>query len=148
MNLFWTNIAEDAQTIVALYSDHATSEQYHSEIKTDLNFERLASGKYIVNKMLLATLTNAYNLLRINGHITLLNQIYLPEGTTVNREIIRIKAVLRDVIYTSSRYMKKEKTWYSGYITRILGQNYYLELIIASINTFQFQLKKNNNIRI
>lgn len=59
LNLYWTNIAEDAQTIVALYSDHVTSEQYHSEIKTDLNFKRLASGKYIVNKMLLATLTNA-----------------------------------------------------------------------------------------
>jgi|GEM_PF-2572476 len=31
---------------MVLYSDHATSEQFHSEFKTDLDLERLPSGKF------------------------------------------------------------------------------------------------------
>ncbi len=36
----------DEQQIMAFYSDHATSEQFHSEFKTDLDLERLPSGKF------------------------------------------------------------------------------------------------------
>jgi len=59
--------------------------------------------------MLLAALTNAYNILRIIDYITLLNQFYLPEGTTGKRDRIKIKTVLRDIIYTSAHFMKKGK---------------------------------------
>jgi hypothetical protein len=31
--------------IIKLYQDHGTSEQFHSEFKTDMNLERLPSGK-------------------------------------------------------------------------------------------------------
>lgn len=126
LNLYWTNLAEDAQTIVSLYKDHATSEQYHSEIKNDLNFEKLASGKYRVNKMLLSSLTNAYNILRIIGEITLLNQFYLPEGTTGKRDRIRIKTVLRDIIYTSARFMRKGKDM----VLRLYKKNPWTELLL------------------
>lgn len=37
------------QQVKALYSDHATSEQFHSEFKTDLDLERLTSGKLNTN---------------------------------------------------------------------------------------------------
>ena len=126
VNLYWTNLAEDAQTIVSLYKDHGTSEQYHSEIKSDLNFEKLASGKYRVNKMLLASLTNAYNILRIIGEVTLLNQLYLPEGTTGKRDRIRIKTVLRDIIYTSARFMKKGKDM----VLRLYKKNPWTKLLL------------------
>jgi hypothetical protein len=135
VDLYWTNLAEDAQTIVDLYKDHATSEQYHSEIKTDLSFEKLASGKYRVNKMLLAALTNAYNILRIIGEMTLLNQIYLPEGTTGDRDRIRIKTVLRDIIYTSARYMRKGKDM----VLRLYNKNPWTKLLLRlddSINKY------------
>lgn len=42
---WWTSLELAEETIVALYADHATSEQYHSEFKTDLDVERLPSGK-------------------------------------------------------------------------------------------------------
>ena len=32
---WWTNLPEDADTAVRLYHDHATCEQFHSELKTD-----------------------------------------------------------------------------------------------------------------
>jgi hypothetical protein len=135
LNLYWTNLAEDAQTIVNLYKDHATSEQYHSEIKTDLNFEKLASGKYRVNKMLLSALTNAYNILRIIGEITLLNQTFLPEGATGDRDRIRMKTILRDIIYTSARYIRKGKDW----VLRLYNKNPWTKLLLridACINKY------------
>jgi hypothetical protein len=36
----------DAKAIIALYADHGTHEQFHSEFKTDLDLERLPSGKF------------------------------------------------------------------------------------------------------
>jgi hypothetical protein len=126
VELYWTNLIEDAITIVNLYHDHATSEQYHSEIKTDLNFERLSSGKYRVNEMLLAAITNAYNILRIIGDITLLNQFYLPEGTKGNKDRIRMKTILRDIIYTSARYMRKGRSK----VLRLYKKNPWTELLL------------------
>ena len=39
----------DAKAIIALYADHGTHEQFHSEFKTDLDLERLPSGKFDTN---------------------------------------------------------------------------------------------------
>ena len=48
--------------MIALYRDHATSEQFHSEFKTDLDIERLPSGKFATNAlvMILATFQLQY----------------------------------------------------------------------------------------
>jgi hypothetical protein len=32
--------------VIELYRQHATSEQFHSEFKTDLDLERLPTGKF------------------------------------------------------------------------------------------------------
>ena len=37
------------QDIIDLYKDHATHEQFHSEFKTDMDLERLPSGKFDTN---------------------------------------------------------------------------------------------------
>ena len=135
VNLYWTNLDSDAETVFSLYKDHATSEQYHSEIKNDLNFERFASGKYRVNTMLLAALTNAYNTLRIIGHLTLLNQYDLPEGANGKRERIRMKTVLRDIIYVSAYYTKKGKDM----VLRLYNKNPWTKLLLRidkQINLF------------
>lgn len=47
--------------------DHATSEQYHSEFKTDLDLERLPSGKFDTHNLVMAFATLGYNLLRWMG---------------------------------------------------------------------------------
>lgn len=38
---YWTSLPDSAETIVHLYEEHGTSEQFHSEIKTDMDLERL-----------------------------------------------------------------------------------------------------------
>jgi hypothetical protein len=60
----------DPQTVMALYADHATHEQFHAEIKTDLDLERLPSGKFATNDLLLTLGALAYNILRIIGQKT------------------------------------------------------------------------------
>lgn len=52
----------DPQAVIALYADHATHEQFHAEIKTDLDLERLPSGKFVTNDLLLTLGALAYNM--------------------------------------------------------------------------------------
>ena len=40
---WWTNLSLPEEKVIRLYRDHATSEQFHSEFKTDLDLERLLS---------------------------------------------------------------------------------------------------------
>jgi len=51
--------------VIALYRDHATCEQFHSEFKTDLDLERLPSGKFDTNDLVIAFAVLA--VCRING---------------------------------------------------------------------------------
>jgi hypothetical protein len=42
----WTRLTEPMADVIELYKHHGTQEQFHSEIKTDLDLERLPSGKF------------------------------------------------------------------------------------------------------
>jgi hypothetical protein len=41
----------DARQVIALYADHGTHVQFHAEFKTDLDLERLPSGKFETNAL-------------------------------------------------------------------------------------------------
>lgn len=53
--------------IIALYHAHGECEQYHSEIKTDMDVERLPSGKFETNELVLELTILEYNILRLIG---------------------------------------------------------------------------------
>jgi hypothetical protein len=67
VNSWWTNLSYEAEKVIELYHDHATSEQFHSELKHDMDVERLPSGKFEVNQIMLSVAMNAYNTLRLLG---------------------------------------------------------------------------------
>ena len=46
VNTFWTNLGYSDDDIFGLYHAHGESNQYHSEIKTDMDVERLLSCKF------------------------------------------------------------------------------------------------------
>lgn len=70
---WWTSPAWcDAETVIALYADHGNSEQFHSELNTDLDIARLPSGKFATNALVLAYTVLAYNILRWIGRNGLL----------------------------------------------------------------------------
>jgi hypothetical protein len=95
VNTFWSNVREEAETVIELYHDHGTMEQFHSELKTDMGLERFPSGKYGVNQIILLVGMCAYNALRYMGQGMLEEQELLPikvkEGTIRKRlgQVIR-----------------------------------------------------------
>jgi hypothetical protein len=67
VNSWWTNLECEPEKVIELYHGHGTSEQYHGELKSDMEAERLPSGKFEVNRIVLAVAMNAYNALRVLG---------------------------------------------------------------------------------
>jgi len=57
--------------VIRLYEDHATSEQFHSEIKSYMDMERLPSGKFATNALILTLAGLAHNILRFIGQLGL-----------------------------------------------------------------------------
>jgi hypothetical protein len=98
VNTFWSNVREEAKTVIGLYHDHGTMEQYHSELKTDMNLERFPSGKYGVNQIILLMGMWAYNALRYMGQGLLEERELLPikqkEGTVRKRLIQVIRYII------------------------------------------------------
>lgn len=68
---WWTNLGETDREIIRLYHAHGECEQYHSEIKTDMDIERLPSSKFDTNALVLELSIIAYNILRMIGQGTI-----------------------------------------------------------------------------
>jgi hypothetical protein len=84
---FWTNLFETPEEVIELYHAHGTSEQFHSELKSDMGIERLPSGKFSVNTVLLHIAMVAFNTLRLIGQTALSVKEDLPYALCVNIEV-------------------------------------------------------------
>ena len=93
----------DAKAIVALYADHGTHEQFHSEFKTDLDLERLPSGKFDTNYLVCELAALAMNILRLMGQAGLLGSD-APVRHAAKRR--RIKTVMQELIYRAGRLIE------------------------------------------
>jgi len=71
---WWSGLDLPENQIIRLYEDPGTSEQFHSEIKSDLDLERLPSGKFDCNDLILHLAMLAYNSLRLIGQMGLLGE--------------------------------------------------------------------------
>ena len=70
-NTIWTNLGWSDDDIINGYHTHGECEQFHSEIKTDMDVERLPSGKFDTNELVLELTVLAYNILRLIGQESL-----------------------------------------------------------------------------
>ena len=93
----------DAKAIIALYADHGTHEQFHCEFKTDLDLERLLSGKFNTNYLVCALAALAMNILRLMGQAGLLGTD-APVCHAAKRR--RIKTVMQELIYRAGRLIE------------------------------------------
>jgi hypothetical protein len=100
---WWTSLWQPCEEIIALYADHATSEQFHSELKTDLDVERLPSGKFATNALVLACAQLAYNLLRWLGQVGLLGPDAPPRRKAKRR---RLRTVMQELMYLAARLIR------------------------------------------
>ncbi len=85
----------DAETVIRLYADHGTHEQFHSEIKTDLDLERLPSGKFATNDLVLSLAGVAYNVLRLIGQNALTGDDAPPRHPAKRR---RLRTVIQEMM--------------------------------------------------
>ena len=78
LQTFWTNVevinesgevcndeAKYVEECMWMYREHATSEQFHSELKTDMNMELLPSHHFATNSLILKLSVLAFNALRL-----------------------------------------------------------------------------------
>lgn len=86
--------AADAERVIALYAEHGTHEQFHSEIKTDLDLERLPSGKFATNDLVLSLAALAYNVLRLIGQNALTGADAPPRHPAKRRRLRTVIAEL------------------------------------------------------
>jgi len=112
---FWTDLGDTPQAIIDMYHGRGTSEQFHSEIKTDLDLERLPSGTFATNQLILLLGMLSYNLLRIVGQESLreqpenLNHAQVPIRKRVQRR--RVRSVMDDVIRLAARVIHSGRRW-------------------------------------
>lgn len=124
LGTYWTNLPLSDREIIDLYHAHGESEQYHSEIKTDMDVERLPSGKFDSNKLVLELTIIAYNILRIVGQESLKKRDD-PERKKVRRR--RIRTVISNLMQ------------FAGHLTEHAGR---LVLSIGKSNRWRFTFKR------
>lgn len=97
---WWSDLAMESEDIIELYRQHATSEQFHSEFKTDLDLERLPSGKFATNGLVMALGAFAYNILRFIGQTGLVAP-FGPVRHSAKRR--RLRTVIQELMYLAGR---------------------------------------------
>ena len=96
IDMYWTSLGVSDEEVIALYHNHAVCEQYHSEIKTDMGIERLPSGKFETNALILKLTMIAYNILRIIGTAAMKGNDMPIRHSTIKRR--RIRTVIDNLI--------------------------------------------------
>jgi hypothetical protein len=106
---WWTSLELPDAEIIRLYAEHATSEQFHSEFKTDLDIERLPSGKFATNDLVLAMAALIYNILRYIGLVGLIGPD-APVRHEAKRR--RIRTVMPELMYLAARLINHGRQCY------------------------------------
>ena len=97
---WWSDLAMEPEDIIELYRQHATSEQFHSEFKTDLDLDRLPSGKFATNALVMALGAFVYNILRFIGQTGLIAP-FGPVRHSAKRR--RPRTLIQELMYLAGR---------------------------------------------
>jgi hypothetical protein len=115
VDTYWTSLKASPEEIIELYHQHGTSEQYHSEIKSDMGLERLPSGKFATNALVLLLSMVAYNILRIIGQTALEENDNLPPGQKmpIRKKIKRrrVRKIIQDFMYMAGKVVNHGNRW-------------------------------------
>jgi hypothetical protein len=122
---WWTSLELVAKKIIALYADHGTSEQFHSEFKTDLDIERLPSGKFATNALVLSCAALAYNILRWLGQ-TGLTGPGGPVRHSAKRR--RIRTVMQELMYLAARFIETGRRLKLAFARRCVAVGVFCKL--------------------
>jgi len=111
VHMWRTNLPKttyNPQRVIKLYKDHGTSEQFHSEFKTDLDIERLPSSKFKTNELYMTIAQVVFNLLRIVGDKAVRLKILKSNDSRIR---VRIRTVMLKLILLPCKFIRRHKRW-------------------------------------
>jgi hypothetical protein len=112
----WTNLEEvSCADVLRLYRDRGTCEQYFAEIKSELDLERLPSGKFCVNELFFQLGMFVNNMLRIMGQSLLGPGIMNMKKATRRR----LRTVMQNLMYMCGHVVRHARR----VILRVKGVN-------------------------
>ena len=100
-------LTRNIQRLDSRKQDHATSEQFHSEFKTDLDIERLPSGKFATNDLVMTAAVLAYNILRWIGLEGLIGRDSPVRHQAKRR---RLRTVMQELMYLAARVVESGRS--------------------------------------
>jgi hypothetical protein len=111
---FVSSLDESVEDIKEIYRMHGTCEQFHSELKTDMDLERLPSGKFKTNDLLLHIAMFTYNILRYIGQGSMQSPRNPKRKRDVKKMVVRrrLKSVIKDMILLASKLVRHAKQVY------------------------------------
>jgi len=115
---YWTSLDLSSDDIMNIYHEHGECEQFHSELKTDMDLERLPSERFSTNSVILLLGMLAYNLLRLCGQESLRedngNIIHKPSyRRKAGRR--RIRTIMQDLIYMACHITHHARKWFISF---------------------------------
>lgn len=111
---YFSTLETTPEQTIELYHDHGTSEQFHSEFKTDMGLERLPSGNFNTNTRVMFLALLAFNLLRIIGQESLNYKGHpVPSLHRIRRR--RLRSVIQDLIYLAVRLIRHARQLVLGF---------------------------------
>ena len=113
VSMWWTDLPFDPQEIVGLYNEHGTSEQYHSEMKTDMDMEKFPALSFEMNKVVHAAAMVAFNVLRRMG----VDAAAMEKNARRDSMRMRIRTVIIEIMRSAGKFV------FSGNVFR-LKMNY------------------------
>jgi len=99
---WWANLTVAKDKVIELDKGHALCEQYHSELKTDLDLEWLPSGKFATEALVMSCAGLAYNLLRAIGQVGLMDK----KQARRTKQWQRLKTVRQNLMYFAARMIR------------------------------------------
>ena len=118
VDTYWISLNVSPGKGIWLYHEHGESEQFHSELKSDMDLERLPSGNFKTNALVLLLGMLSYNILRLCGQESLRddngNEKDNPSyrGKAGRR---RIRTVMQDLIYVASHLTNSGRRWFLSF---------------------------------
>lgn len=108
VDTYWCSLPKmQPGEVIDLYHDHGTSEQFHSELKSDMGLERFPSSNFDSNSLILHLGLLSYNMLRIVGQLSLEeDNTHLPGSRRKKVTRRRLRTVIQDMMYMAGRLIK------------------------------------------
>jgi len=98
---WWTSLDEAPEAVIKRYQAHATHEH-----KTDLDLERLPSGKFATNDLILHLAQLAYNILRLMGQLGMTGELSPVRHPAKRR---RLRTVLQELVHRAALVIHKAR---------------------------------------